>query len=72
MAANEQHWRSPAEVRRQLLAIWQTMAGAVKGGCASTGTCPAPCILRRAAELHKNLTRSPEAVLRDPPPCWTG
>ncbi len=67
MAANEQHWRSPAEVRRQLLAIWQTMAGAVQRGCAGTGTLPGPMhVRRRAAELHKNLSRSPEAALRDP------
>ncbi|KRA07468.1 L-serine ammonia-lyase [Acidovorax sp. Root568] len=67
MAANEQHWRSPAEVRRQLLAIWQTMAGAVQRGCASTGTLPGPMhVRRRAAELHKNLSCSPEAALRDP------
>ena len=67
MAANEQHWRSPAEVRRQLLAIWQTMAAAVQRGCASTGTLPGPMhVRRRAAELHKNLSRSPEAALRDP------
>ena len=67
MAANEQHWRSPAEVRRQLLAIWQTMAGAVQRGCASTGTLPGPMhVRRRAAELHKNLSHSPEAALRDP------
>ncbi len=67
MTANEQHWRSPAEVRRQLLAIWQTMAGAVQRGCASTGTLPGPMhVRRRAAELHKNLSRSPEAALRDP------
>ena len=67
MTANEQHWRSPAEVRRQLLAIWQTMAGAVQRGCASTGTLPGPMhVRRRAAELHKKLSRSPEAALRDP------
>ena len=36
MAANEQHWRSASEVRRQLMAIWQTMASAVQRGCAST------------------------------------
>ena len=52
MADNEQHWRSAAEVRRQLLAIWQTMAGAVQRGCASTGTLPGPMhVRRRAAEL---------------------
>ncbi|MFN4119209.1 L-serine ammonia-lyase [Acidovorax sp.] len=67
MAANEEHWRSPAEVRRQLMAIWHTMAGAVQRGCASAGTLPGPMhVRRRAAELHHKLSRSPEASLRDP------
>ena len=67
MAANEQHWRSAAEVRRQLLAIWQTMASAVLRGCASTGTLPGPMhVRRRAAELHHKLSTQPEAALRDP------
>lgn len=67
MAANEEHWRSTAEVRRQLMAIWHTMAGAVRRGCASTGTLPGPMqVRRRAAELHQKLSRSPEASLRDP------
>ena len=67
MAANEEHWRSPAEVRRQLLAIWHTMAAAVRRGCASTGELPGPMhVRRRAAELHQKLSRSPEASLRDP------
>ena len=67
MAANEQHWRSAAEVRRQLMAIWHTMAGAVQRGCAATGTLPGPLhVRRRAAELHKNLSSHPEAALRDP------
>ncbi|MBP3980809.1 L-serine ammonia-lyase [Acidovorax sp. JG5] len=67
MAANEAHWRSAAEVRRQLMAIWQTMAGAVQRGCAATGQLPGPLqVRRRAAELHKNLSSHPEAALRDP------
>lgn len=67
MAANEQHWHSVAELRRRLLAIWQTMAGAVQRGCAATGTLPGPMhVRRRAAELHKNLKAQPEAALRDP------
>ena len=67
MAANEQHWRSAAEVRRQLLAIWHTMAGAVQRGCAATGHLPGPMqVRRRAAELHAKLKNSPEAALRDP------
>lgn len=67
MAANEQHWRSPAELRRQLLAIWHTMAGAVQRGCASTGTLPGPMnVRRRAADLYKSLTSQSEAAQRDP------
>ena len=67
MAANEQHWRSAAEVRHQLMAIWQAMAGAVQRGCAATGTLPGPLqVRRRAAELHKSLSSHPEAALRDP------
>ena len=67
MAANEQHWRSPTELRRQLLAIWHTMAGAVQRGCASTGTLPGPMnVRRRAADLHKSLTTQSEAAQRDP------
>ncbi|MDZ7862206.1 L-serine ammonia-lyase [Acidovorax sp.] len=67
MAANEQHWRSSAEVRHQLMAIWKTMAGAVQRGCASTGTLPGPMhVRRRAAELHHKLSSAPEAALRDP------
>lgn len=67
MAANEQHWRSSAEVRRQLMAIWQAMAGAVRRGCASTGHLPGPMqVRRRAAELQHQLSSAPEAALRDP------
>ena len=67
MAANELHWRSAGEVRRQLLAIWQTMAAAVQRGCASSGPLPGPMqVRRRAAELHKALRDRPEAALRDP------
>ena len=67
MAANEQHWRSPTELRRQLLAIWHTMAGAVQRGCAATGTLPGPMnVRRRAADLHQSLTTQSEAAQRDP------
>ena len=67
MAANEEHWRSATEVRRQLMSIWQTMAAAVRRGCASTGQLPGPMqVRRRAAELHQQLSRGAEAALRDP------
>ena len=67
MAANEEHWRSRTEVRRQLMAVWHTMASAVQRGCAATGTLPGHLqVRRRAAELHKSLSSHPEAALRDP------
>lgn len=67
MRANEAHWRSPEEVQAQLLAIWQTMAGSVRRGCAGEGTLPGPLhIRRRAAELQRSLSSNPEAALRDP------
>lgn len=67
MVANELHWRSAAELRRQLLAIWHTMAGAVQRGCAATGTLPGPMhVRRRAAELHKSLNTQSEAARQDP------
>lgn len=67
MRANEHQWRSPEAVQAQLLEIWQTMAGAVRRGCASGGTLPGPLhIRRRAAELQRNLSSHPEAALRDP------
>ncbi|BEU97024.1 L-serine ammonia-lyase [Acidovorax sp. DW039] len=67
MAANEQHWLCEAEVHRQLMRIWDTMAGAVRRGCATTGELPGPMrVRRRAAELHRSLSSQPEAALRDP------
>ncbi|MFN3375589.1 MAG: L-serine ammonia-lyase [Burkholderiaceae bacterium] len=67
MAANEAHWLAPAEVRRRLLQVWDTMAAAVRRGCAITGELPGPLhVRRRAAELHHKLSSQPEASLRDP------
>ena len=67
MHANETQWRSPENLQGQLLAIWQTMAGSVRRGCAGEGTLPGPLhIRRRAAELQRSLSSNPEAALRDP------
>ena len=67
MRANEAQWRNPEEVQAQLLAIWQTMAGSVRRGCAGEGILPGPLhIRRRAAELQRSLSSNPEAALRDP------
>ncbi|MGJ7526873.1 L-serine ammonia-lyase [Variovorax sp. GB1P17] len=56
MMDNESQWRPQAEVRAQLLRVWDTMAGAVRRGCASTGTLPGRMqVRRRAADLFRQL-----------------
>ena len=67
MLENEMAWRSEAEVRRKLLAIWGVMQACVERGCQQDGTLPGGMrVKRRAAELHRKLSCSPEAGLRDP------
>ncbi|TCO79255.1 L-serine ammonia-lyase [Plasticicumulans lactativorans] len=67
MLANEQAWRSEAEVRAGLLAIWQVMQGCVRRGCEREGTMPGGLkVRRRAAELHRKLSSGFEAALSDP------
>ena len=67
MAANERAWRSEAEVRAGLLRIWAAMQGCVQRGLETEGTLPGGFkVKRRAAELHRALTRHPEAALSDP------
>ncbi|WP_095950357.1 L-serine ammonia-lyase [Variovorax boronicumulans] len=56
MMANETQWRPQAEVRSELLQVWDAMAGAVRRGCASTGTLPGRMqVRRRAADLFGQL-----------------
>ena len=67
MLENEKAWRPEAEVRQKLLAIWDVMQQCVARGCREEGTLPGGMrVKRRAAELHRKLSRSPEAGLRDP------
>ena len=67
MLDNETAWRPEAEVRRKLLAIWGVMQACVERGCREEGTLPGGMrVKRRAAELHRKLSSSPEAGLRDP------
>jgi L-serine dehydratase len=57
MLANEQVWRSEAEVRARLLEIWQVMQDCVRRGCAGTGVLPGGLkVRRRAAELYRQLS----------------
>jgi L-serine dehydratase len=65
MLANELAWRSEAEVRSGLLAIWDVMQECVRRGCAREGTLPGGLqVRRRAPELFRTLCGEPEA--RDP------
>ncbi|WP_119153471.1 L-serine ammonia-lyase [Caldimonas tepidiphila] len=67
MRRNERVWRSDEEIDRGLLRIWHVMQDCVRHGCATEGTLPGGFkVKRRAAELHRQLTRHPEAALRDP------
>lgn len=53
---NEQAWRSPEEIRRQLLQIWNVMKHCAYLGCHTEGTLPGGLnVTRRAAEIHKKL-----------------
>ena len=66
MAENETAWRSPAQTRQGLLHIWQVMQDCVKAGCRTEGIMPGGLkVKRRAAALHRQLSASPEAGLRD-------
>jgi L-serine dehydratase len=49
MLANEQTWRSEAEVRTGLLAIWDVMRECVDRGCRSEGVLPGGLKVRRRA-----------------------
>jgi L-serine dehydratase len=67
MLANERSWRSEADIRAGLLAIWDVMQRCVEAGCRTHGTLPGGMkVKRRAAELYAKLSGAPEAGLRDP------
>lgn len=56
MMANEQVWRSEAEVRQGILAIWSVMKECVKQGIQNEGILPGGLkVKRRAASLHRDL-----------------
>ena len=64
---NERTWRSEAEIRAQLLRIWEVMQQCVRRGCETPGILPGPLeVERRAPRLYRELTEYPEAALRDP------
>ena len=66
MLANEAAWRPEDETRARLLAIWQVMQDCVEAGCRNEGIMPGGLkVKRRAAALHRQLCKHPEASLRD-------
>ena len=66
MLANEAAWRPEAETRARLLHIWQVMQDCVEAGCRNEGIMPGGLkVKRRAADLHRQLCKHPEASLRD-------
>ena len=66
MWANEQAWRSPEEIRSGLLRIWSVMKACIQRGIETDGVLEgAMKVRRRAPELFRSLSQSPEAGLRD-------
>ena len=67
MLENETSWRSEADVRDGLLAIWRVMQDSVRRGCNTEGVLPGGMqVARRAASMFRQLSSQPEASLRDP------
>jgi len=63
---NETAWRSREEVAAGLLRIWAVMEGCIERGCRTEGVLPGGLrVRRRAPALHAELTKRPEAGLRD-------
>lgn len=62
MLANEQAWRSEAEIREGMLHLWSVMQECVENGFRREGVLPGGLrVPRRAPGLHKELTRKGDA-----------
>ena len=67
MLENEKIWRPEEETRAGLLNIWRVMQECVHTGCHTEGILPGGLkVKRRAAELYRKLSSTPEMSLRDP------
>jgi len=68
MYANEQAWRTPAQIDAGLDEIWQAMQACVTRGIHTTiATLPGGLhVSRRAPALFGELSERPEAAMRDP------
>ncbi|AXJ08621.1 L-serine ammonia-lyase [Arthrobacter sp. PM3] len=59
MLANEGAWRSEAETREKLLALWAVMRQCVENGCSAEGILPGGLnVTRRAPSLFRTLAAS--------------
>jgi L-serine dehydratase len=66
MFANETAWRTEAQIRAQLLNIWEAMQSCVRRGCEREGVLPGGMqVKRRAAGLYRQL-QSDDADGTDP------
>jgi L-serine dehydratase len=67
MLANEQVWRSKAEIRDGLLNIWDVMQGCILRGYTRTGILPGGLkVQRRATALYRELNQASKAAQQDP------
>ncbi len=67
MMANEQVWRSEAEVREGILHIWEVMQECVQNGITNEGILPGGLkVKRRAAKLHEALMQKDRFDLISP------
>ncbi|TFF27139.1 L-serine ammonia-lyase [Jiella endophytica] len=65
--ANEETWRSRAEVRAGILSIRDAMVASIERGCRMEGCLPGGLkVKRRAKLLYQDLIHRPERALRDP------
>jgi L-serine dehydratase len=67
MWANEKVWRTEAEIRAGLLAIWKAMQACLARGVRASGVLPGGLkVARRAPAMQAELLARPEAALKDP------
>ncbi len=63
---NEMHWRSREEVYQRLDEIWHAMRDCVERGMRTDGVLPGKMsVLRRAAKLHRSLSKRGEPAALD-------
>ena len=67
MLKNELSWRSEAEIRAGLLAIWHAMEECVENGCRHEGILPGGLeVKRRAPALYRQLLEKGDSAAADP------